>query len=401
MKIAKVCAVLLLGFMIFSVSLANAAGKNNTAALVDGNGRFAFDLFRQISGENPGKNVLISPFSISTALAMTYAGARGDTETQMARTLHFRSQDALHPAFMELDGQLFNKERRDYKLYISNALWGQNDYRFSAGFKGLIKTYYDGGFRTLDFVKRTEASRKTINKAVADATAGRIKDLLGKGDVTRLTRLVLTDAVYFKGVWESRFNEKETATAPFYKTPEVKVNVQMMHQRERFRYAELEYGLKVLELPYKGGDLSMVVLLPDGGLTGLVPRLTYENIRRWLSALYSSDVEVSLPRFKFDARYYLNKDLAYMGMPDAFDEMKANFSGMTGNKGLYISRVIHQADVEVTEEGTEAAAATAVVMGTKSLPHTVVFNADHPFVFLILHKNTGAVLFVGSVLDPK
>jgi serine protease inhibitor len=402
MRLLRNCVAILFITLLLPISSAGAetAGQAPNIILSKGNGRFAFELFSRINSDNPGQNVLVSPFSISSALAMTYAGARGETEAQMARTLHFAAQDKLHPAFRQVDDTLSGSCRDDCKLYITNALWGQSGYKFKSDFRELVKKFYDGGFRETDFSGDPDGSRITINKAVEDATAGKIKDLLAKDDITELTRLVLTNAVYFKDSWESRFDEGATATAPFYKSPGATVNAQMMHQQGRFMYAKPVDGLQMLELPYSGNALSMVVLLPEHDVDGLASRLNYDDVVRWLKQMHPSEVKVSLPRFKFNARYGLNSVLTDMGMPDAFDDMKADFSGLTGKKGLYITAVIHQADIEVNEEGTEAAAATAVVIGTKSMPMITEFNADRPFVFMILHKATGAILFIGSVKDP-
>ena len=371
------------------------------AALVAGNNEFAIDLYQKLSASNQDKNVFFSPLSISTALGMTYAGARGNTETQMAGVLHFGlPQDELHAAFAALAGKLNRPDAQGYRLKIANALWGQKDYPFAASFLDLVKKYYEGGFNTVDFAGDTEGSRQIINLWVEKNTAGKIKDLLHQGDISRLTRLVLTNAIYFKGDWAAKFKPEETRTAPFYVRPGETADVSMMHQTGRFGYAAPD-GLQVLELPYAGGELSMIVLLPRDGAEDLDAKLAAGELNSWLAGLEEREVAVYLPKFKFEARYGLGGLLAKMGMPDAFDLPPADFSGMTGGKDLYISKVIHQAFIEVNEEGSEAAAATAVVMNTKSVaPPIPEFKADRPFVFLIRHKPTGAILFMGRVVNP-
>jgi len=369
--------------------------------LSEGNTGFAFALYQRMRAEGGDRNIFMSPLSISAALAMTYAGARGEMEGQMAGVLHFPSQARLHPAFSGLIEDLNKSGRKGCTIYISNKLWGQEGYPFRADFLTLTEKYYGGGFTPLDFVHRTEQSRKRINRAVQEETSGKIQDLLSKNDVSPLTRLVLTNAIYFKGAWASRFKKEMTKMAPFYKTPESTVDVPMMRRSGRFEYAEVDGKIQLLELPYEGGDLSMLVLLPKEKLEDIESLLTFGNLNHWRSMLAQKEVHVSLPRFKFTSRYLLNELLASMGMPKAFDEATADFSGMDGKKDLYISRAIHQSDIEVNEEGSEAAAATAVVISRKSLPETWNFKADRPFLFILLHKPSGTILFLGRVKDPS
>ncbi len=381
------------------------SSKADVASVVEGGNAFAFDLYAKLKGRKG--NLIFSPYSISTALAMTYAGARGETAAEMRKTLRFAfGQEKLHPAMADLVDDL-NKRGGDgddgsaYELVVANRLWGQAGYHFLAPFLGLNKAYYGAGLEQVDFARATERARKTINDWVEDRTRDKIKELLKPGILTPLTRLVLTNAIYFKGNWASEFKEERTSDAPFHVTPGRTVNVPTMRQTEKFGYTEAQ-GLQILEMPYVGDDLSMVVLLPRkaDGLGELEAALSAGDVKTWVSRLRERKVAVFLPKFKAEFGLDLKEVLLAMGMPLAFDSRRADFSGMDGTRELSISAVIHKAFVDVNEEGTEAAAATAVVMTRKSAPRLPVFRADRPFVFLIRDRVTGSVLFIGRVTDP-
>ncbi len=371
--------------------------------IAEDNSRFATELYQRMQNAQPGKNVFYSPLSISTALAMTYAGSRGETESQIAAALHFRAtQDELHQNYAELLASL--KGGEGYTLNMANALWGQSGYGFREEFVSLADSRYQGGFRQLDFSGDTENSRLTINRWAEENTSGKIKELLRQGDINFLTRLVLTNAIYFKGDWETSFDVKMTRPQPFKRADGSMVEAAMMRQSESFAYLENE-ELQALELPYKGKDIAMLLLLPkQGDLNDFAATLAPGKIKELRAAMRLRQVDVELPKFKFAARYYLdNPDLLpALGMRDAFDKSRADFSGLNGRKDLCISHVIHQAVIEVNEQGSEAAAATAVVVGLKSMPlRPASFKADHPFVFLLLHKPSDSILFLGSLNDPS
>ena len=322
----------------------------------------------------------------------------------MARTLHFTlPPKELHPAFSELISTLQSEAAREsFTLHIANALWGQESYRFLPDFTGLINRYYEGGFYTVDFISHIKGARTRINRWVKAKTENKITNLLQPGDIDSLTRLVLTNAIYFKGKWASPFKKKATKTAPFTVSPEKFVQVPLMFQEGRFPYYEDRNGdLQVLELPYTGDSLAMVVFLPGRtqGLAWFERNLTVKKIRAILALLQEKKVMVYLPRFRLKARYSMGSTLSEMGMPDAFSNM-ADFSGMTGRRELKISRIIHQAYVDVSEEGTEAAAATAVVTRLKALVRQHVFRADHPFLFMIIDKKSKSILFMGRMVNP-
>ncbi|MCX7795395.1 MAG: serpin family protein [bacterium] len=379
----------------------NALASKDVSTLVSGNNSFALELYKRLAIEKG--NIFYSPYSISSALAMTYAGAKGETAKQMAKVLRFTlPQERLHQTFNELS-RLLQSNTKDYQLSIANALWGQKDYKFLKEFIDLTNKYYEAGFKEVDYIntKAREEARQMINKWVEDKTNGKIKDIIKTDDIDELTRLILTNAIYFKGKWESQFDPKNTKNMPFYVSENVKIETPTMYQKARFNYGEDE-EVQILEIPYAGKDLSMVVILPKPNisLSKIERTLSAKKLKAWLSLLSEKEVEVYIPRFKIEKRYVLNEVLKKLGMVDAFDMMKADFSGMTPKPDLYITSVIHQSFVEVNEEGTEAAAATAVIMGTKAVIMPIVFRADRPFVFFVRDKRSESILFMGRLAEP-
>ena len=376
------------------------------ALLVKGNSAFAFDLYQALGKENG--NLFCSPYSISLALAMTYAGARGETEQQMADTLHFAlSQNRLHPAFNSVDIELGKrgegaegKDGEGFRLNIVNAIWGQKDYHFLPAFLDVLAENYGAGLRILNFINAPEESRITINKRVSDQTEGRIEDLIPQGLIDILTRLVLTNAIYFNAAWQYPFSEDATKDSTFYLLNGKEVTVPMMSQTESFGYTDgADY--QAVELPYDGGELSMVIFLPqDGHFETFEEALDTEQVNAIVNTLEQRQVALTMPKFEFESAFKLKPTLAAMGMPVAFSE-SADFSGMTGVRDLYISEVVHKAFVSVDEAGTEAAAATAVIMKITALPpEPVEVTVNRPFIFLIRDIETDAILFLGRVVDP-
>ncbi len=385
---------------VFSVSSATADGADLTA-VIKGNNAFAFDLYGTVAKEKG--NLFFSPYSISSALAMTYAGARGETAKQMEKTLHFDLAGAqLNSGFAGLMKK-FNASGKDYQLSVANALWGQKDTDFFPEFVEITKNYYDAGFGLVDYINDTEQARLTINKWVETKTNRKIKDLIKPKILNSLTRLVLTNAIYFKGKWESQFKPNQTKDAPFYLADGAQTNTPLMYQLGKFNYAETDEW-QVLELPYTGGTIAMDILLPkvQSDPAKLESGLSADAFQELLDRMASRKAHVYLPRFKLEKEILLNTQLQALGMKDAFDKEKADFYGMS-KIFLYITHVIHKAFVEVNEEGTEAAAATGVVMGTKSvdIDKPVSFRADHPFVFLIRDVDSGSILFMGRMADPR
>lgn len=374
-------------------------------ALVAGNTAFALDLYKEIAGED--KNLFYSPFSISTALTMTYAGARGETAAQMADTLHLSAdQDQVHPAFnwleahlMDLSEEPIHEESSPFELAVANAIWGQTGFGFEVDFLDTLALNYGAGLRTLDFQSAPDASRETINTWVEEKTQDRIEDLIPDGVIKPTTRLVLTNAIFFKASWLHAFDADSTAPADFRLRDESTVRADLMHQTTELNYAQMD-DFQAVELPYDGGDVSMLVLLPED-LDAFEQNFSAETLRDTVGALEPKEVKLTLPKFEFTLDLGLSQTLKAMGMTQAFDS-GADFSGMAVGPTLFISDVVHKAFVAVDEEGTEAAAATAVVVGTDSAPvlERVEFRADHPFVFMIRDNQTGSLLFVGRVLDP-
>jgi serpin B len=375
----------------------SVAGSNN---------KFACDLYAKLKdkAEKKDGNLFFSPASISTALAMTYAGARGQTAAEMKTVLHFALEDKkLHPAMGALAKSLSAK-KEGLKLSIANALWGQKGYGFLKEFLDLNKKNYEAGLSELDFITATEEARKTINDWVEKKTNNKIKDLLKPGSVPKDTRLILTNAIYFKGTWMYQFKKKDTKKENFHLSEQKNARVYMMHMKKKtLKYMKGD-GFAALALPYEGNDVSMVIFLSDkvDGLADLEKELTGENIEKWISQMRKKKIaEVAIPRFKMTKDFVLGKMLQEMGMPTAFRWPGADFSGMTGSRDLFIGEVIHKAFVDVNEEGTEAAAATAVVMRTGAVAaRPTVFKADHPFAFIIRDNKSGAVLFMGRIANP-
>jgi serpin B len=377
--------------------VAQAAENPDIAALVAGNNAFACDLYQALHAD--AGNLLVSPYSISLALAMTYAGARGVTEQQMAETLHFLPQETLHPAFNALDQEL-NRQgegEADFRLHVVNALWGQHGYEFLDTYLDTIAEHYGAGLRTLDFVREPEQARQTINDWASEETEERIQDLLPPGSIDPMTTLVLSNAIYFKAAWAEPFMEDGTAEEDFTLLDGTTVPVQMMRGLIDIRYVQ-EKGYQAIELPYSGGEMSMLILLPDeGGFETFAGALDSETIAYIVSGLQYAHFSVRLPKFGYESSLELAQVLSEMGMPAAFSG--ADFSGMDGTKELFIDQIYHKTFVDVNEQGTEAAGATAVVMKRLAMPQEV--RIDRPFIYAIRDNATNSILFVGQVVDPR
>jgi len=381
---------------------------SDAAQLVEGQTALALDLYRSLA-EGQG-NLFFSPYSVATALAMTYAGARGETAAQMADALHFSlPQEQLHPAFNALDlaltGPQANAERSEgtgFELHVANALWGQSGYDFLPDFLDVLALNYDAGIRLVDYVNAADDARRTINAWVAEQTNDKIRDLIPKGALDDLTRLVLTNAIYFDAAWQHPFPERSTEPAPFFLPDGTEIVVPTMRQTEHLLFAHYD-DYAAVELPYVGHRLVMDIIMPTSGEFGAFEgSLTPERLDGILAAQASGRVQLALPKFTFSSEFSLARTLRTLGMTDAFEYGVADFSGMDGTRELFIGDVIHKAYVDVNEAGTVAAAATAVIMPGSAMPtEPVEVTIDHPFLFLIRDRETGVILFMGRVVDPR
>ncbi|MBN2548646.1 MAG: serpin family protein [Anaerolineales bacterium] len=376
-------------------------------AQVAGNSAFALD-FYQATRAAPG-NLFASPYSLSLALAMTYAGARGDTQTQMAQTLHFDlPQERLHPAFNRLDLQLAapvqeDKNQQAFQLSIANSLWGEQSYTFLPEFLDALALNYGAGLRLMDFKGSPEPARKVINDWVYQQTMEKIKDLIPQGGIDSSTRLVLANAIYFKADWLMPFAKEQTGDAPFTLLDGSQVSAPMMSylRPESLGYV-LGSGYQAVELPYVGNTASMVVIVPDqGSFEAFEAGFDSPKLAEIITALQPTIVALQLPKFKFESSYGLKQTLEAMGMLVAFEAGQADFSGMDGTQNLYIGNVYHKAFVAVDEKGAEAAAASAVVMMKNSIMVDMIsLTVDRPFIFLIHDRQSGTILFLGRVVNP-
>jgi serpin B len=390
-----------------SRDLAPAVPSADLQVLVEGNNAFALDLYAALRGEDG--NLIASPYSISLALAMTRAGAAGETARQMDAVLHFGlPTERLHPAFNALDLALASppadlpEDADPLQLNIANAIWAQQDHPFRREYLDLLAVHYGASLFPADFTTRAEPARLEINRWVSDQTNGKIEDLLAPGALDAATRMVLVNAIYFKADWQTPFDPNDTYDAPFYRLDGSQVQVPMMHNEVDLPYLRGE-NFQAVELPYAGGTAAMTIILPDAGqfaaFEAAFDAPLYVSLLRQMQP---TRLLLGLPKFTFRSQFGLSATLAGMGMPDAFDPARADFSGMDGERDLYISDVIHQAFVAVDEEGTEAAAATAVIMSLSAvMPEGLRLEIDRPFLFILHDVPTGQVLFIGRVLDPS
>lgn len=372
--------------------------------LCEANGSFAISLLKILGEEDKSRNLFFCPMSVSSALAMVYLGAKGNTATQMSQVLGLSGDGDVHQGFQTLLAEV-NKSGTQYLLKSACRLFGEESCDFLSTFKESCQKFYQAGIEEMSFVKDTEGCRKRINDWVLEKTEGKISEVLSPGTVCPLTKLVLVNAMYFKGKWKAQFDRKYTRGMPFKTNQEEKKTVQMMFKHAKFKMAHVdEVNAQVLALPYAEDELSMVVLLPDesSDLTVVEKALTYEKLRAWTNpeTLTESKVQVFFPRLKLEESYDLETVLQSLGMTDAFEETKADFSGMTSKKNVPVSKVAHKCFVEVNEEGTEAAATTAVIRNTRSCRVEPRFCADRPFLFFIWHQKTSSILFCGRFSSP-
>ncbi len=380
---------------------------DDLSTLVQGDNAFALDLYRVLrSGDG---NVAFSPYSLSVALAMTYGGARGQTEAQMAKTLHYTlPQDRLHPAFNGLDqelakeGKTASKSEQPMQLKIANAVWAEQTFSFLQAYLDLIARNYGAGIQLADIINNPEGVRQQINGWVSQQTNDKIKDLIPAGALDNMTRMVLVNAIYFKADWDKQFNTNNTKDAPFTLLDGKQVtSKQMSDDFSGVPYASGD-GWQAVELPYVEKTAAMDILVPDAGrFQDFESSLNAEKLNQILKSMKPLTVQVAMPKFSFRSSFDMGEQLAGLGMPDAFDANLADFSGMTGKRDLYISKVVHQAYIAVDENGTEAAAATGIAMSlAMAMSPDKTLTIDHPFLFVIRDLKSGQILFMGRVLDP-
>jgi serpin B len=404
MRCVRLFSVLLLVAIVISgCSKKEFPTTKETRQLVRDNTSFAVDLYKQISSTEG--NLILSPYSISTAMSMTYAGARGNTEKQIAKALHFtQDQNDLHSSFASLQGILEEIQKRDnIKLNISNSLWPQQGYPFKQEYLSLIEKNYSASVIPVDFSNAPVEAINKINQWVNEKTAGKIQGILNQ--LPPESQLVLVNAIYFKADWLVPFHQ--ASPSKFWISPNDSVSVPIMYERWRSAmYAEFE-NLQILELPYVGGNISMFILLPKekDGLKQLEKSLSIENLDKWVQSLKrlnkNQRLVLSLPKFKMTYELDLRSPLKAIGMVDAFSLPPADLSGMTGKKDNYVALALHKAIIEVNEKGTEAAAVTGMVgAGLIEEYEEIYFRADHPFLFLIQDNQTGSILFMGRLTDP-
>ena len=383
-----------------------SVAQSDIAAAVDGNNAFALDLYQSLRSQDG--NLILSPYSISLALAMTYAGARGETESQMMQALHFLPQDREHSALNALDlklaqsGKSQNQDQQPLQLNIANALWAEQTYKFQQDYLDLIARDYGAGIQLADFIHQYEPARKDINQWVSDQTKNKIQNLLPQGTVNSDTRMVLVNAIYFKADWDTPFDPNSTSDSQFNLLDGSQTQVKMMYaDLSGLPYVQGD-GYQAIELPYSGDTAAMDVLVPDSGkFDSFEGALDSQKLNDILNSLQPNRVHLGIPKFTYSSEFGLSKPLESLGMKDAFDPNAADFSGMTGQRDLSISDVVHKAFVAVDEKGTEAAAATGVIMrATSALLPSVSLTIDRPFIFIIRDATSGQILFVGRVLNP-
>lgn len=373
------------------------------SSISSANNQFNLDLYKNLI-QKEKSNIFFSPYSIFSALAMTYEGSAGKTADEIKTVFYFPENNILRTNFSALYHHL-NQKDNEIELKTANALWLQKNYPLLFSYLEPVEKYYHGKATNLDFVNETEKSRQIINQYIEEETNKKIKDLIPKDSITTMTRLVLTNAIYFKGVWRWQFDEKRTNTQNFFIRPDHSVEVPMMNmspEKAEFNYFE-DDEVQVLELPYKGEKITMVIILPKKGLDLFESSLNFNKLKEYQAKKKLTKLDViTLPKFKLETKYFLEENLSALGMGTAFSR-GADFSKITGKRDLFISSVIHQAFVEVDEKGTEAAAATAVIIIAKTAIEKPpkIFRADHPFLFYILDKESDTILFFGRVIDPR
>jgi serpin B len=386
-----------LSFLLF-VMITNAQNTDYTEKETS---KFALEMYKKLAAED-NKNMFFSPFSLSIAMGMTYSGANAETEKQIADVFGFSANTkGFHKSLGKVQNDLVNQGSKGVEIAIANQLWVDKQFKFRCSYLRQVKRAYGAPIERMPFRVEPEKCRLEINKWVEGKTNNRIVNLLPKGSITDLTALVLTNAIYFKGQWDNKFLEESTRDGEFTTLDGERVRARMMSIRDKFKVYEGD-DLKMIELPYAGKQFSMLVVLPNESIsiTKFEQSVSLENIDNYIDLLSKSEVYLKLPKFKFESEYELKPVLSNLGMPIAFSNA-ADFTRMSKKPELKIDEVYHKAFVEVSEEGTEAAAATAVVIVRKSVGVTVEFDVNRPFMFLIRDNASGTIVFMGRVTNPS
>ncbi|NVO08838.1 MAG: serpin family protein [Bacteroidales bacterium] len=386
---------ILIGFFLLLNSHVQAQKSN----ISDYNNQFAFDFFKKVSDNDAG-NIFFSPISISTAMGMTYVGANGETQNQISKVFHFPANSSKFHRLQGSIPKLLSSKADSIKLSMVNTIWLEKTYTIKKAFDKTLKDEYRASLERADFINKYEESRILINNNISKATSDRIKDLLPPNSLNSLTRLVLTNAVYFKADWKTKFQKERTGDAKFYVTPQKPIKCKMIGLKSKFNYFE-DDKVQAIEIPYSGNNFSMLIILPqqDQNIDVLIKGINQDYLNSIINGLTEQSISISIPKYKLSTGYQLKKVLSDMGMPQPFSD-DADFSKMSSGNNLKISNVFHKAFIEVNEEGTETSAATAVVIAMKSIGIERTFIANRPYIFLIREKSSGLVLFMGRINDP-
>ncbi len=367
--------------------------------------QFSFDFYKTVLASEK-KNLFASPFSVSAAFAMVYAGAEKETLDEMSKTLYFNNTPDFHTQQATFQENLQKGLPKGLSLEVANALWIKQGYKFLPAYQDIMQNTYKAKLAALNYDNREEACA-TINQWTSEKTHEKIKEIVKPAHIHPLTRLILTNAIYFKSNWQKSFDKQNTRPHPFAVSAGKTENCDFMQKKDYFKYFENE-RLQMIELPYTDESASMFVVLPtpQNSLEDVEKEFTYVNYEKWINASHSTDVQVLLPKFKIESDLTLNGSLQDMGIKMAFKEGAAQFGKIMERTPLHIALVLHKSFVEVNEEGTEAAAVTAIIMQTtessiKHEPMHKIFFANRPFLFLIKDHKTGAILFMGKVMNPK
>ena len=376
------------------------AANSNASAVIAANNQFALDFYSNVTQQD-SSNIFFSPWSISSAFAIAYEGARGTTAEEIQSVFSFAADDSVRRSSFAAVQKDLNENDGNYTLNTANALWVKEGYQLSEDYVSTARQYYDSEVANVDFIGNEGVGQ--INKWIESKTNNKIKDLIPPGSTNELTRLIITNAVYFNGTWSIEFDEADTSEEDFHVSANKTVTVPMMKlDKKFFNYAETD-ELQILEMPYQGGKVSMLLLLPHNGtdVSSIEQSLTLDKLEQLRGELQNQTIDVNIPKFKLETDYTLNSMLEDMGMPTSFNENAADFSGITEEERLFIAAALHKAFVDVNEKGTEAAAATGITIETTSYQPIPVFRADRPFLFIIQDSETGNILFMGRVVDPS